>query len=138
MATRFAEHRHHQLRAAVDDNRDWIEIRRRVDESAQPHHPLHFVQIAPARGLHLRQQIEPAQPRGRLALLDLDGVAELAFDAARRIDRDLPRHVHQIAHDHERHIGRHRRRRRWQGDAQFPQPRFNPPHRPLPIAVVVS
>ena len=80
----------------------------------------------PHAALHLREQIERAEPRGGLALLHFDGVAELALDAAGRIDRDLPRHVHEIADDHERHIGGHRRRRRRQRDAQFLQARFNP------------
>src|SRR5262249_47015489 len=54
MPALVAEHLHHQIGGAVQHFRSVDEIRRRIDEAAEPHHAYHLVEIA-ERGLDLRQ-----------------------------------------------------------------------------------
>src|SRR3954454_9390569 len=78
MAALVAEGCNHQVGGAVQHLRPIEEIGRGVDEAAEPHHANHLVEVA-ERGLDLREQVDPAGPRGGVALLDGDAGAELAL-----------------------------------------------------------
>src|SRR5439155_1470560 len=77
MAALVAEGCDHQVGRAIEHLGPVEEIRRGIDEAAEPHHAHHLVEIA-ERGLDLRQQIDRAAARRRVALLDGDARAKLA------------------------------------------------------------
>ena len=52
-------------------------------------------EVAVAGGLHLGDQVEAAEPRGGLAALQIDVLADHAADAAGGVDRDLAGDVDQ-------------------------------------------
>ena len=62
MAALVAEGRDHQVRRAIEHLGSVEEVRRRIDETAEPHHAHHLVEIA-ERCLDLRQQIDRAALR---------------------------------------------------------------------------
>src|SRR4051812_10492078 len=78
MAPLVAEGCNHQIRGAVQHLWPIEEIGRGVDEAAEPYHAHDLVEVAEC-GLDLRQQVDPAGPRGSVALLDGDAGAELAL-----------------------------------------------------------
>src|SRR5262249_4968491 len=78
MAALVAEPRNHQVGCAIHPLRAMEEIRRRIDEAAEPDHADHLVEIAD-RSLDLRQQVDGATPCRCGALLDRDAGAELAL-----------------------------------------------------------
>ena len=90
MAAGLAEHRNREVRRAVHHLRMLGELRRRGDEAAEPHHALHPVQIAAAGRLQMHQHIDEAEPRGLLAPIDRDAVADLAGDRDLAVDRRAP------------------------------------------------
>src|SRR5947209_11609621 len=117
MATAVAEHFDDQIRRAVHDRGNGIEIRNAIDEPAEPHNPADTLKAA-GRRLHLRQQVEGANPRRRLAGFVEDGSAELAamcrIDLTVRPERQLAGDDEEIAGDYVRHVSSDRRRRFWQ------------------------
>ncbi len=69
MTALVAESRDHQVGRAVQHLRPVEEIRRRIDEAAEPDHADDLVEIA-ERGFDLGQQIDGAAARGGAALFD--------------------------------------------------------------------
>src|SRR5258708_14991641 len=82
MAARVAQHLNHQVGGAVGDLRLLGEVGHAIDEGAQPHAAQDAVEIAAECGFCLGQDIEPAQPRCFLSVLEADLAAELAQEAA--------------------------------------------------------
>src|SRR5450755_2121379 len=109
MAALVAEGRDHQVGGAVQDLGTVEEVRRRIDEAAEPDNPDHLVEIA-ERGLDLRQQVDGAAARGGVALLDRDAGPEFALgdQLALRVDANLAGNEQQIAGAHETDVIRHR------------------------------
>ena len=80
-----------------------------------------------AGGLEVHQDVDEAKPRGLLALLDGQRLADLAGDRDLAVGRrHLAADHHQVAGAHERHVVGDRRHRRGQGDAEFLKFRLNP------------
>ncbi len=98
MAALVAEGCDHQVGRAVEHLGSVEEIRRGIDKAAKPHHADHLVEIA-ERGLDLRQQIDRATARRRVALLDGDAGAQLALgdQLAFRVEADLARDEQQVS-----------------------------------------
>src|SRR4051794_39660816 len=71
MPALVAERRNHQVGGAVQHLWPIEKIRRRIDETAEPDHADHLVEI-PQRRLDLRQQVDGAAARRGLALFDAD------------------------------------------------------------------
>src|SRR5581483_8684496 len=117
-----AEHLHHQIGGAIQHLRSVDEVRRRIDEAAEPHHAHHLVEIA-ERGLDLRQQVDRAAARRGGALLDGDARAELALgdQLARGVEANLAGHEQQISSADKADIVRNGSRGLVQRDAQRSQ-----------------
>src|SRR5580704_16959561 len=117
-----AEHLHHQIGGAVHHFRPVDEIRRRIDEAAEPYHAHHLVEIAEG-GLDLRQKIDGAAARGGSTLLDRDTGPELALgdQLARRVEANLAGYEQQISAADEADIIRDGSRGLVQGDAKGSQ-----------------
>src|SRR5688572_29581888 len=79
MATGLAEYVLHQLGRAVGDFRLVGEIASGIDKRAELHDPLDPVE-RPQRGLHLREQINPASACRRDSGREIHILAETAFD----------------------------------------------------------
>lgn len=98
------------------------------DEAAQAHHAAHPVQIPAAGRAELGEQVEEALPGGALAILDADGLAELANPAKLAIQRrQLAGDHHEIAGDHIGHVIGQGRRGGRQYDAEFGEVRGDAP-----------
>src|SRR6195952_2166283 len=78
MAALVAEGCNHQVGGAVQHFWAVEEIRRRVDEAAEPDHAHHLVEVA-ERGLDLGQQVDGAAARRGIALLHGNAGPELAL-----------------------------------------------------------
>ena len=126
MAPGVAEHRDRQVGRAIHHQGMLSELGRRSDEAAEADNPLHPVEVAAAGRLQMHQDIDEAQPRGFLRLLDRNAPADLAGDRDLAVDR---RHLagddDQVAGDDVGHIVRDRRHRPRQGDAEFRQFRLD-------------
>src|SRR4051812_32616154 len=68
MAALVAKSQNHQVGGAIQHLRPVEEVRRRIDETAEPDHPDHLVEVAQRR-LDLRQQVDGAAARRGRALL---------------------------------------------------------------------
>ena len=79
-----------------------------VDHAEELHDALHPVQIAARRSPHLGDQVEGADLRRRLPVLDRRIGAKLAFQKLRPGVRDLTGDEHEVAGLHRRHIIRRR------------------------------
>jgi len=116
----LAEHRDHQVGGAVDDLRLVREVGRAGDEAAQPDDARDAVEIAAARRLELGQDIDGAQPRGLLPVLDGELGAELAEELPlAAFERDLAGDEDLLARHDPRHVVARRGRRFRQHDAEF-------------------
>ena len=101
----IAEYLDHQIGAAVHDLRQLGEILGGIDEAPEAHASDDAVEIAGERVLEVREEIEPAEARGLLALLDRELTAELAHEAPLAHPyRQLARDEQQIAAPDEGHI----------------------------------
>src|SRR3954454_14801596 len=102
MTALVAESCDHQVGRAVQYFRSVEEIGCGIDETAEPDHAHHLVEIAERR-LDLRQQIDGAAARRGVALCDRDAGAELAFgdQLALGIETDLAGDVKQVAGAHK-------------------------------------
>src|SRR5260370_246813 len=119
MPTSFAEHCHHEVRRAVQHLRAVKEIRRRINEAAEPHHADHLVEIAERR-FDLCQQVDRTSAGGGLTLLDRDLRAELARSNQGAISQaNLSGYEQEAPAAHEAHIIGNGRRRNRQLDPQF-------------------
>src|SRR6185312_15288442 len=78
MAPGIAEHLDHQVGGAVDDLRLLGEARHGVDEAAEPDDTQDAVEIAVERASRLGEEVQAAEPRRRLAVLEAHLGAELA------------------------------------------------------------
>src|SRR5712692_8272846 len=98
VAALVAESQHHQVGGAVQHLWPVEEIRRGIDEAAEPDHPDHLVEVA-ERGLDLCQQVDGATARRGVALLHGDAGAKLALgdQLAFRVETNLPRNEQQIS-----------------------------------------
>src|ERR1700756_1134917 len=118
MAPLVAEGRYHQVGGAVQHFRSIQKIRGRIDETTEPDHADHLVEIA-ERGLDLRQQVDGATARRGIALLDGNPGAKFALgdQLAVRSDANLARHKQQVAGAHETDVIRDQAGRFMQGPA---------------------
>ena len=82
MATRVPEGQDHQVGSAVHDLGDVEEVRSSLDEAPQLDHPDHPVEVAVAGGLHLGEQVDPAEPGSTLRGLQVDVGANHPLDPA--------------------------------------------------------
>src|SRR5205807_3670992 len=109
----------HEVGGAVQHLWSVEEVGRGIDETAEPDHAHHLVEVA-ERGLDLRQQVDGAAARRRIALLDGDAGAQLALgdQLSLRIDTNLSRDEQQVSGADEADIIRHGSGGLVQGDAQ--------------------
>src|ERR1700733_12772577 len=78
MLAHIMEHLDHEVGGAVHDQRLVGEFGRAIDETAQPHAACDTVEIAMERVPQMRQDVEAAEPRGKLSLFDIEFAAKLA------------------------------------------------------------
>jgi len=90
-----AEGQDHQVGSAVDDLGDVEEVRSGLDKAPQLDHPDHPIEVAVTGGLHLRQQVDPAQTGGDLSGLEVDIDPDHALHAPCGVEGDLTRDVDQ-------------------------------------------
>src|SRR5215472_15062925 len=91
MLAGIAEDLDHQVGDAIGNLRLIGEIRHRIDEDIELDAALDAVEIAAQRRLDLGQDVETADPRRLLALLDAVFLAELADELEFAVpDRHLP------------------------------------------------
>src|SRR5688572_8839209 len=92
VAPALAEHRDHEVRGAVQAPSVVCELGGGVDEPPEPDAPDHAVEVAAARAVERREDVERAQAGGLLALFDRVFTAELADEADLSVsDRHLAR-----------------------------------------------
>src|ERR1700761_7219392 len=122
MAALVAEHFDHQVGSAVQNLRPVEKIRRGIDKAAEANDAHHLVEIA-ERGLELRQQIDGAAARSRVALLNGNAGAELALgdQLALGVDANLTGNDQEIASAHKPDVIGYRAWRRMQDNAKCPQ-----------------
>src|SRR5437879_11023583 len=98
MAALVAEGCDHQVGGAVQHLWPVEEIRCGIDKTAEPHHAHDLVEVAEG-GLDLREQIDRATLRRRVALFDGDAGAQLALgdQLAFRIGANLPGDEQQVS-----------------------------------------
>src|SRR5918996_6153885 len=105
MAPRLCHGAHHKVGGAVDDLGLIRELGRAADEAAELQAAREAGEVAFAGGPRLRQQVERAQARRGLALLDADVTAELTDHGhAPALQRQLPRDEEQPAADGVRDV----------------------------------
>src|SRR5690348_15248365 len=122
MAAEITENVDHQIGGAIDDLRLLREIRGAVDEATEPDATQEAIEIPVERAFGDGEQVEAAEPRRFLALLERDLLAELPEESPLAIPlADLARDEEKIAAAHERHVVRERRRRLRQLDPEFLQ-----------------
>ncbi len=118
MTAGIAQHLDHQVGAAVDHLGDVVKVRSRLDEAVQLDHAHDILKIAAGRRLHLRQQVDAADPRRGDTVLDAEIDTQCAFDSACAVIGELAGNMSMIARPHERHVVGDRRGRDRQGQAQ--------------------
>ena len=120
MLAAVAEDVDDQVAGTVDDPGLVGEIRRRVDEAAELDAAGHPVEVAAASRLELGEDIDRHDARAGLALLDGEGVPQLADVAQPAVPvRHLSRDEDQIAGHHPGHVVRRRGGGFGQVDAEF-------------------
>lgn len=120
MLAAVAEDVDDQVAGAVDDLGLVGEVRRRVDEAAELDAARHPVEVAAAGRLELGQDVDRDDARTGLAVLDGEGVAQLADMAQLAVlVRHLPGDEDQVAGHDPRHIVGRRGGGVWQFDAEF-------------------
>src|SRR5690606_6950428 len=119
VAALVAEDLDHQVRAAVDDGGDGLEVAGGLDEAAQLDHADDALEVAVEGGRHLGQQVDAAHARRGLGLFRGDVGADRALDPARGVVGQLAGDVDQVPAAHEGHVVGHRRGGGGQLDAEF-------------------
>lgn len=91
MATRVAEYRDEEIRGAVDHLGLAGELGDGIDEPGNADAPLDAVEVAIQRGMHVRDEIQGADPSGPSSVLDAEIAAELSYVPALAVPLgDLP------------------------------------------------
>src|SRR5580693_4032263 len=124
MAARLAEHLDHEVRAAVDDLGMVSEIRLGVDHAEKLDHRFDARELT-ERSFGDREQLQPGETRGFIALLDRGVLAEPPdHETPVRALRPLAGKVEKITRQPIGHIVGHRRRNGGKREAEGGKPLF--------------
>lgn len=128
VAAGVAEDLDEQLGCAVSDGWLLVEVGRAVDERADAHQLLDGIERVDD-GEQRREAIQGAHACRVAALVDVEAVAELAFDVALGAARDLAGGVHEVADASGWHVVGQWRAGRRQADAELTQAIVDAAHR---------